>query len=241
MTHKHSLIGITLATLLVAGILPASAQTADTNPKLLPRELAQAEQLTREAMAQALLQSLGGPTYTPPACVQGQEMFNDVPFDSVFCPWIEELARRGITGGCGNDNYCPGARVSRSQMAAFIVRAQFPTVVPAGLTLTGHWGFDADSDGTGDWGTSISYPVPMPTALTVQYIGSGDPPTSECQGSASLPTAAPGFLCIYEGNAVSVAFTADLGGSRFGTNIYFLSQSSGDNYAYGTWAATAPL
>jgi hypothetical protein len=56
------------------------------------------------------------------ACVPGQEMFNDVPASSPFCPWIEELARRGITGGCGGGNYCPSASVTRAQMAVFLVR-----------------------------------------------------------------------------------------------------------------------
>ena len=34
-------------------------------------------------------------------------MFNDVPASSPFCRWIEELARRGVVGGCGGGNYCP--------------------------------------------------------------------------------------------------------------------------------------
>jgi hypothetical protein len=50
-------------------------------------------------------------------------MFDDVPFDSPFCPWIEELARRGITSGCSATEYCPGNPVNRAQMAAFILRA----------------------------------------------------------------------------------------------------------------------
>jgi hypothetical protein len=49
-------------------------------------------------------------------------MFNDVPASSPFCPWIEELVRRGITSGCGGGNYCPSASVTRAQMAVFLVR-----------------------------------------------------------------------------------------------------------------------
>ena len=34
-----------------------------------------------------------------------------------FCSWIEELARRGVVSGCGGENYCPNASVTREQMA----------------------------------------------------------------------------------------------------------------------------
>jgi hypothetical protein len=78
--------------------------------------------VTRAQMAVFLLRTLEGSGYTPPPCVPGQEMFNDVPASSLFCPWIEELARRGITGGCGGGNYCPSASVDRAQMAVFLVR-----------------------------------------------------------------------------------------------------------------------
>ena len=57
-------------------------------------------------------------------------MFNDVPASSPFCKWIEELARRGVVGGCGGGNYCPTAAVTREQMGVFI-SATF------GLTLYG--------------------------------------------------------------------------------------------------------
>jgi hypothetical protein len=45
---------------------------------------------------------------------------------SVFAGDIEWMARQGITRGCNpplNDRYCPKAKVTRGQMAAFLVRA----------------------------------------------------------------------------------------------------------------------
>ncbi len=36
--------------------------------------------------------------------------------------WIEQLAREGITGGCGPTTYCPDQIVTRGQMAVFITR-----------------------------------------------------------------------------------------------------------------------
>jgi hypothetical protein len=53
-------------------------------------------------------------------------MFNDVPASNPFCPFIEELSRRGITGGCGGGNFCPGDPVTRQQMAVFLVKGIFP-------------------------------------------------------------------------------------------------------------------
>lgn len=241
MKRRHLSMWLMPAVALLITALPATGQSGE-DPKTLPPEVLLAEELTREEMAKALVQSLGGPpVYTPPPCVQGQEEFNDVLFNNPFCRWIEELDRRSITGGCGGGNYCPGAPVTRSQMAVFVVKAQFPEFVPAGLTLTGHWGFDVESaDGVGDWGTSISYPVPMPTALEFQYREAGSTQTPECPGISSNPEAAPGFLCVYESLAAQPDFSGTIGNTRFGTNIIFTIPSLGDNFAFGTWAGTAP-
>jgi hypothetical protein len=80
--------------------------------------------ITREQMTLTLAQALD--VFQPPACVPGSEMFNDVPASSPFCPFIEELSRRGITGGCGGGNFCPGDPVTRQQMAVFLVKGIFP-------------------------------------------------------------------------------------------------------------------
>jgi type VII secretion-associated serine protease mycosin len=42
---------------------------------------------------------------------------------SVFEGDINRLAASGITGGCSGTRFCPGANVTRGQMAAFLVRA----------------------------------------------------------------------------------------------------------------------
>jgi hypothetical protein len=75
--------------------------------------------VTREQMAVFLLTAVEGPGFTPPACAA--QVFNDVPCASPFAPWINELAARGITGGCGGGNYCPGTVVTREQMAVFLI------------------------------------------------------------------------------------------------------------------------
>jgi S-layer homology domain len=79
-----------------------------------------AQGTTRAEMTLALAQALA---INPPACVAGQEMFNDVPASSPFCPFIEELSRRGVTGCCCGGNFCPGDPVTRQQMAVFLIKA----------------------------------------------------------------------------------------------------------------------
>lgn len=72
----------------------------------------------RGTMAYFILATLG---VTPPMSCTG--MFSDVPCSAWYAPWVEELARRGITAGCAAGQYCPALPVSRAEMAAFLVRA----------------------------------------------------------------------------------------------------------------------
>jgi hypothetical protein len=86
------------------------------------------EAVTREQMAVFVLRTLD-PALDPPACAP-PNMFDDVPETSLFCRWIEELARRGVVSGCGGGNYCPADPVTREQMGVFLG-------VSFGLTLYG--------------------------------------------------------------------------------------------------------
>jgi hypothetical protein len=79
--------------------------------------------VTRAQMAVFLLKAKLGPSYAPPACTG--TVFLDVPCTGgAFDPWIEDLASRGITGGCGGGNYCPDNPVRRDQMAVFLLKAE---------------------------------------------------------------------------------------------------------------------
>jgi hypothetical protein len=73
----------------------------------------------RQQMAVFLLKTLEGSGYTPPACAG---VFGDVPCPSLFAAWIEDLAGRGITGGCGGGNFCPTNPNTRGQMAVFLTK-----------------------------------------------------------------------------------------------------------------------
>ena len=91
---------------------------------------------TRAQMAVFLLKAGQGSAYVPPACTGA--VFNDVPCTGgPFDPWIEDLAARAITGGCGGGNYCPAATVTRAQMAVFLLKAsQAPGYAPPACTGT---------------------------------------------------------------------------------------------------------
>lgn len=49
--------------------------------------------------------------------------FWDVPESHPFRQFIEALAASGVTGGCGNGNFCPDAPLKRGQMAVFLAKA----------------------------------------------------------------------------------------------------------------------
>ena len=90
--------------------------------------------VTRAQMAVFLLKSNLGAVYTPPACTG--LVFTDVPCTGgAFDPWIEDLAARQITGGCGSGNYCPGNAVTRAQMAVFLLKTELGSAyVPPACT-----------------------------------------------------------------------------------------------------------
>jgi hypothetical protein len=80
------------------------------------------QNVTRQQMAVFVLKAKHGICYIPPAC-SGD--FPDVPCNSNFAPWIEQMAAEGITGGCGGGNYCPLSGVRRDQMAVFLLKGKY--------------------------------------------------------------------------------------------------------------------
>jgi hypothetical protein len=79
--------------------------------------------VTRQQMAVFLLKAFEGSAYDPPDCAG---IYDDVPCTpgTGFSDWIEELANRGITGGCSVTPplYCPTNPNNRGQMAVFLVK-----------------------------------------------------------------------------------------------------------------------
>lgn len=74
--------------------------------------------LSRGQMAAFLVRAAKISTAGAPAVPS----FRDVPKSHTFYRAIEAIAREGITYGCGSGKFCPSAKVTRGQMAAFLAR-----------------------------------------------------------------------------------------------------------------------
>ena len=81
------------------------------------------DSVNRAQMAVFLERSMNGSDYVPPAA--SGNVFLDVGAGDFAANFIEQLYNDGITAGCGNNNYCPDAGVSRAQMAVFLLRAKY--------------------------------------------------------------------------------------------------------------------
>jgi hypothetical protein len=79
-------------------------------------------------MAVFVLLAKEGMGFAARACTSGT--FGDVPAAHAFCPFIEELNRRGVVSGCGGGNFCPDSPVLRDQMAVFVLATLDPASTP---------------------------------------------------------------------------------------------------------------
>jgi hypothetical protein len=71
--------------------------------------------ITRSQMAVFLMVARGFPVAACPP-----SSFLDVAVTSPFCGWINQVAAKGITAGCGSGNFCPESLVLRGQMSVFL-------------------------------------------------------------------------------------------------------------------------
>ncbi len=77
--------------------------------------------LTAGAIGQGVLIVADLSAFTPPPC--SGVMFSDIDCGSPLAAWIEQLARDGVSDGCGGGRYCPQAPVTRAQAALLLERA----------------------------------------------------------------------------------------------------------------------
>jgi hypothetical protein len=98
-------------------------------------------------------------------------------------------------------------------------------------------------------GGSIAFGFVLAQTPTVQIIPVAGPTTAQCAGSVANPTAAAGFLCVYELSLENVSHfnlcssstcssttpTAD----PFGTEVFINATAAGRFFVDGTWAVTA--
>jgi hypothetical protein len=124
--------------------------------------------VTRAQMAVFVLKGKHGSSFLPPACTG---MFDDVTCPSPFADWIEELSLEGITGGCGNGNYCPANPVTRQQMAVFLLKSEHgSSYTPPACT-----------------GVFFDVPCPSPFADWIEELA-GEAITGGCGGGDFCPT-----------------------------------------------------
>jgi S-layer homology domain len=175
-----------------------------------------AQGTTRQEMTLTLAQALNLPQ--PPACVPGAEMFNDVPASSPFCPYIEELVRLGITGGCGGGNFCPGDPVTRQQMAAFLVKALMAGNLKfTNLTMQNGWVGNCFSGGVPQFALGLDGTVHFRGAMCRPSGASNSPfhlpanvrPSVPVYVTASQNNGATGRLIILTGGDVLVGDDPD--------------------------------
>ena len=76
--------------------------------------------VTRAQMAVFLLKAKFGAGYVAPG--HRHRLLRRPGSGAFAADSIEELAARGITGGCGGGNYCPEARSRARQMAVFLLK-----------------------------------------------------------------------------------------------------------------------
>jgi hypothetical protein len=125
---------------------------------------------------------------------------------------------------------------------------------PSGLTMTGLFDIDGYETPGGLLASGISFPfelsAPPTAAVEVPYSGPNPDPT-HCPGSPDSPTAAPGYLCLYDrgnSNAKAACQTylciGDVSShgttSRFGAQIWAYANTMGEVEVVGAWAVTAP-
>jgi hypothetical protein len=95
---------------------------------------------------------------------------------------------------------------------------------------------------------SISYAIPLATALKDNLVGKGqfdflekgEGETANCPGTAYEPKAAPGRGCIYTLEATGEAELALAYPSTTAGAFLYLTTSATGGQAVGTWAVTAP-
>lgn len=81
------------------------------------------DSVTRAQMAVFLERGIHGSSYVPPPATG--TIFTDVASSYWAITWIEQLSRDGITGGCGQNVYCPENIVTRAQMAVFLLKSKY--------------------------------------------------------------------------------------------------------------------
>jgi hypothetical protein len=119
---------------------------------------------------------------------------------------------------------------------------------PAGITLRGNYALSSTGS-TNFVVDAFTFSLRLPAAPAPHYINVAAVAPAECPGTLTNPQAAPGHLCVYEGNGTNVGtrgvVNTETGGgttgqaSRDGAGIYMFPSTTGHAYIWGSWAVTA--
>ena len=92
--------------------------------------------VTRDQMAIFIVRARLGVNvaFNPPALQQFTDVAPTGPEQNYYS-YIQELKEIGLTAGCTTTTYCPTEAVTRGQMAIFLMRAGFNTLLSAGSPL----------------------------------------------------------------------------------------------------------
>jgi len=166
-----------------------------------------------------------------------------------------DVRNNNLTGADVKDGSLGGADVadgslSGADLAAGVLSNAVTSSLPSGKTVRGTIGGMSENLTTGqETGYTASLPVPAPVALDDTHVAvdGSDEPAGACPGTATNPTAAPGFVCIYPFNTNNAAAgTGFIWGSDAAANEMYGFQLSVDALGNGAvtymanWAYTAP-
>lgn len=110
--------------------------------------------------------------------------------------------------------------------------------LPEGATETGVYSFHGLAENV-QTGVSLSFNIPLAAKLDDNNIIYGPPGTDpvNCPGTVEKPTAASGFLCIYEAFIENASISATLNFGVSGVGLRFIA-SADVGIGQGSWAVT---
>ncbi|MBL8210348.1 MAG: S-layer homology domain-containing protein [Bryobacterales bacterium] len=91
-----------------------------------PLNFCPGETVTQAQMAAFLIRAVAGEGFAYPI----QPYFTDVPASNTLFSYIQKMRELNINPGCGNNQFCPNALVTRGQMAQYIIRALYGESFP---------------------------------------------------------------------------------------------------------------
>lgn len=162
---------------------------------------------------------------------------------------LNQTGPRGLTGAPGAN----GTQGPQGVQGVQGVPGPTTTIAPSGSTQRGTFVLEGYQTAGNFIGGSISYPLQLSTEPLVVEVpfGATNPDPTHCPGTPEAPTAARGYLCIYDrfsGNVLQTTGTnlqiANVDGSGGTTNLWggrivARASATGTVDVEGTWAVTA--